>query len=1311
MRKSRFSKFLAVLLSGAMVLGSSSTMIYAAEPDEEANHPVTLATTGLNVESHTIEEIRDFAENHPASLNEPVTYTTEPDVTSGSYTVDSLGVLSDETQKSALNLLNQIRYISGIDGDVEIGDNYSQAMSAATFLNYLNGALDHNPVQPEGVSDDLYELGYTGAGEANLHSSTSSSETLNESIISWMYDSRTESNKSTVGHRRWILNPTMSKTAFGVTNGTGGMYAAMYAFDRTGTSEYSSVAWPAQNTPIEYYTQNTAWSISIGSTVNADDVTVTVVRDSDGAEWTFSSTDSSDGYFNVNNGNYGQIGCIIFQPEGLTVSSGDTFTVTITGATTDEISYTVNFFDLEPQEITEDMFEVYPEGNETYTGEPITKEITSPAGLVLDQDYTVSYSADNINVGTVTITIKGINNYGGELEYTFEITPAKFGENDIDPQGFTGDYDGDAHSITVNLSGAAVGATVTYSYDDSPYTTDNPSFTDIGVYTVNYKVNKENYEEVSGQATVNITKPTTHLSDCTITIDPTSYDYDGTAKEPTITVEYGSTVLTPGEDYTVSYDDNVNAGTVTVTATGNEENGYSGELTGTFTINPASIENAQIALSENDFTYDGTEKAPAVTEVTLDGKTLVEGTDYTIAYSDNIKAGTAKVTITGTGNYTETASREFTINKATYDMSDVSFEDASYTYDGNEYALEITGDLPDGVTVSYPTGNTLTDVGSLEVTASFTGDYDNYETIDDMTATLTILPAVFGPDSIEAKGYEGYYDGEEHSITVTLSGEAADATVTYSTDGGVTYTEVNPSYDEIGEYTVYYKVSKDNYDDVEGSLTVKIMAIPITEEMFDVDTSDVTYTGEPITKEIITDLEEGTDYTVSYTPDNINVGTVTITIEGTGVYTGVLDNYTFEILPLEFDEEDIHPSGFTGNYDGKKHSITVDLSGAAADATVTYSMDPEGPYEADIPSFTEAGTYTVYYKVSKENYADVYGHATVTIQAIEITEDMFTVDTSDATYTGEPITKEIITDLEEGTDYEVSYTPNTDTGKVTITITGIDDYTGKLTYTFTIRPAEFGEGDVTALGFNGSYDKDAHSITVDLSGAAEGATVTYSTEKDGKYTEEIPEFIDAGTYTVYYKVSKANYKDVTGSATVDIAKLNIKTEATVTVTATDLVYNGTRQNAGIVVTAKDGTVLKEGVDYFLNGQTAKAAGTHKATITAYGNYYETTTVNYKIAKAPQELTAKVKKTGTQEYSVKASKLKKGSKTFKIKVTKKGKMKVRYSCNNSKIKINKNGKVTLKKGLKAGTYKIKVTTGASKNYKANKTPIKIMVNVE
>ena len=181
-----------------------------------------------------------------------------------------------------------------------------------------------------------------------------------------------------------------------------------------------------------------------------------------------------------------------------------------------------------------------------------------------------------------------------------------------------------------------------------------------------------------------------YISDMTITLTPTSFTYDGTAKKPAVTVEEeieylvyeippptsSGTVasatliirteteikkLVEGTDYSLKYENNINAGTAKVTITG--MNGYKGSVTKDFTINPKSIANAAITLNPTSYIYDGTAKKPAVT--VKDGtKTLVSGTDYSVSYSDNVNAGTAKVTVTGKNNYTDTAKTTFLIKES-----------------------------------------------------------------------------------------------------------------------------------------------------------------------------------------------------------------------------------------------------------------------------------------------------------------------------------------------------------------------------------------------------------------------------------------------------------------------------------------------------------------------------------------------------------------------------------------------------------------------------------------------------------------------
>lgn len=208
---------------------------------------------------------------------------------------------------------------------------------------------------------------------------------------------------------------------------------------------------------------------------------------------------------------------------------------------------------------------------------------------------------------------------------------------------------------------------------------------------------------------------------------------------------------------------------------------------------------AQIANSAHNFTHDLTgDVGFAVTggdetwlvwsdALGADGKVTIGETTYepvpggatlTTAIADVVTSfvydGTAKVCLssdhgyiltcvaqTNAGSYTATATPKagftwsdgttaartisWTIEKAVYDMSGVTFASQTFTYDGNPKALVITGTLPTGVTVAYD-GNGKTEIGVYTVTATFTGDADNYEPIPALTATLTIAEKVNPPD-------------------------------------------------------------------------------------------------------------------------------------------------------------------------------------------------------------------------------------------------------------------------------------------------------------------------------------------------------------------------------------------------------------------------------------------------------------------------------------------------------------------------------------------------------------------------------------
>ncbi len=136
------------------------------------------------------------------------------------------------------------------------------------------------------------------------------------------------------------------------------------------------------------------------------------------------------------------------------------------------------------------------------------------------------------------------------------------------------------------------------------------------------------------------------------------FDYDGLEKTPEVLIKYGDVQLVKDVDYSVSYSDNINAGTASITIVGVGD--YTGEVVKEFQINARSINAANVKLSQTSFTYDGKAKQANLT-VTDGVNTLAKSTDYTVSYSNNINIGKATVKVTGTGNYCGEITKTFNI--------------------------------------------------------------------------------------------------------------------------------------------------------------------------------------------------------------------------------------------------------------------------------------------------------------------------------------------------------------------------------------------------------------------------------------------------------------------------------------------------------------------------------------------------------------------------------------------------------------------------------------------------------------------------
>ena len=225
------------------------------------------------------------------------------------------------------------------------------------------------------------------------------------------------------------------------------------------------------------------------------------------------------------------------------------------------------------------------------------------------------------------------------------------------------------------------------------------------------------------------------ISDNNVSLSQTSYIYDGKAKKPTITVKDGNKTLVKDTDYTITYGNNVNAGTAKVTVTGKGD--YTGTVTKEFTITKADtpeqegkkLSECTITITQTSYIYDGKAKKPTVT-VKDGNKTLVKDTDYTITYSNNINPGTAKITVTGK------VAKKFTITEADMPKQEekelseciITLSQTSYTYDGTAKKPVVTVEdeniiLEAGTDYAVTYSNNI-NAGIATVTVTGKGDYE-----------------------------------------------------------------------------------------------------------------------------------------------------------------------------------------------------------------------------------------------------------------------------------------------------------------------------------------------------------------------------------------------------------------------------------------------------------------------------------------------------------------------------------------------------------------------------------------------------------
>ncbi len=237
----------------------------------------------------------------------------------------------------------------------------------------------------------------------------------------------------------------------------------------------------------------------------------------------------------------------------------------------------------------------------------------------------------------------------------------------------------------------------------------------------------------SGEKTIDYEITAAPITD--LTLDADKLTYDGTEQVPVLTVKAGELVLDPETDFDVAASDditNIGTKTVKITAKGN----FGGTLEATYEIVAAGIDT--IELSADKFTYDGTDKTPAIT-VKAGDKTLVAGTDYELTLpTDRVAADTKTVKAIAKGNYAGEVEASYEIAPAT--ISKVELSADKFTYDGKDKTPTVTvkcGDktLTAGTDydVTLPSDRVKVGKKTIKVTGkgNYTGTLEaNYEIVE-----------------------------------------------------------------------------------------------------------------------------------------------------------------------------------------------------------------------------------------------------------------------------------------------------------------------------------------------------------------------------------------------------------------------------------------------------------------------------------------------------------------------------------------------------------------------------------------------------
>ena len=715
----------------------------------------------------------------------------------------------------------------------------------------------------------------------------------------------------------------------------------------------------------------------------------------------------------------------------------------------------------------------------------------------------------------------------------------------------------------------------------------NPVNTEGNVGSVTVIVTTSNYEDITLTVNIFAKDKITPVLDGEVTASEITYGQPlnastitGKMKDPTTGEEVPGTFT--WTDGTLMFNAGSRKAEWTFTPDAPEYATATGKVR--VTVNPKSIVGAVVTL-EDTFVYDGTEKCPQIISVVLDGITLTGiggGTDYGFSCNRTSQVGTYydDFSLSGLGNYTgemkftwSITPREvtptITVADGTYNGGNpvqptvTLTDDLGNTIDPKEYDVSYSDNTNAGtatVTVadkeggSYVLGTASTTFTINKAAAPALTAYQvtqKYSLKTEQTITLPDLKSLGMPDDALVSDTNAFHSGSYSPAGRIQDGWGIDVNT-----GAITYALADgAAAGDVITFTLLVRSKNCEDATVTVILTLTERDAPIL-TLPDIITVD--YTGAEIPVSAVTGKSaafDGKDVPGTW---NWKAGQAITNATDTGSKTIVftpadLVNYhpvegEVYVIISRVAPDYTAPAAIDGlTYSGSAQALV--RAGSTAHGKLLYSLSKDGTYSETIPTGTDAGEYTVWYKVAGDsNHKDSQpGSVTATIAPKTVTATV-TVSGGSLTYTGDPLKPDVI--VKDGDtvispdEYDVSYKDNVNAGTATVTIKNKagGNYTVSGSATFEIGKAA---SEVrTAPGANAGLVYNGGEQTLITAGTALGGRLKYRLGETGEFTEALPKATDAGPYTVYCMVEgDGNHRDSEVqnlTVTIDKAKVTVK---------------------------------------------------------------------------------------------------------------------------------------------------------------------------